>query len=363
MTEMQQRAVSISLVEPKDWHKLDLYSSNQEEEIYQAWKKNGGLLLEGRAGTGKTRVIQHCYKRYLEDTPGSKILRSAFTNKASININGETLHQTLHIDSDGKIDIKYLEGYDAMIVDEISTIAGFMWNNIQTVKAKFPKMKFLLAGDYRQCPPIEDVMVDWFNSDLVRSIANNVQVELTERQRYDEALWDLAEDVYEKNKLTICAKKVPVNLYSRHQNICYLNETRDYVNKTSNDYMRGRHTGREIGDRYVYTGMPVIADATSKGVYANNESFVVTGLGESISLTSMRQGQPHIIKIDEAEFLAKFSMAYCITTHKLQGDTIDNQVYIWDRCRMSRNLLYTAVTRVRRMDQINIISGTPDLRA
>jgi len=361
MTEMQERAVPITLVEPKDWDKLDLYSSNQEEEIYQAWVKNGGLMLEGRAGTGKTRVIQHCYKRQMEE--GAKVIRCAFTNKASLNISGETLHQTLHIDGDGKIDIKYLEGYDAMIVDEISTIAGFMWNNIQTVKAKFPKMKFLLAGDYRQCPPIEDVKVDWFNSDLVRSIANNVQVELTERQRYDEALWDLAEDVYEKNKLTICAKKVPVQLYSRHQNICYLNETRDYVNKTSNDYMRGRHptTGREIGDRFVYVGMPVIADTTSKGLYANNESFIVRELGISISLTSMRQGLQHTIKIDEEEFLKNFSLAYCITTHKLQGDTIDNPVYIWDRSRMSRNLLYTAVTRVRRMDQINIICGTPAL--
>jgi hypothetical protein len=363
MTEMQERAVPITLVEPKDWDKLDLYSSNQEEEIYQAWLKNGGLLVEGRAGTGKSRVGLYICRRYAEDFSGSKMIRTAFTNKASLNIGGETLHQILHIDGDGKIDIKYLEGVDALWIDEISTINGSMWNNIQTVKAKYPKMLILLSGDYRQCPPIEDVAVDWFNSDLVRSICNNVQVELTERQRYDEALWDLAEDVYEKNKLTICAKKVPVSLYSRHQNICYLNETRDYVNKTSNDYMRGRATGREMGDRFVYIGMPVIADATSKGNYANNESFTVIALGNEISLTSMRQDEEHIIKIDEEEFLSKFSMAYCITTHKLQGDTIDNPVYIWDRCRMTRNLLYTAVTRVRRMDQINIISGTPDLRA
>jgi ATP-dependent exoDNAse (exonuclease V) alpha subunit len=188
-------------------------------------------------------------------------------------------------------------------------------------------------------------------------------VELTERQRYDAKLWDLAEDVYEKNILGIAPKKYGVEVYSQFQNICYLNETRGIINKTANDYMRSVKIGREIGDRFVYVGMPVIADATSKNNYANNESFVVDDLGTSLSLTSMRQGKKHTIKIDDEEFLGKFSMAYCITTHKLQGDTIDNPVYIWDSKRMNRNILYTAVTRVKKMSQIHISAGTPDLHA
>jgi hypothetical protein len=363
MTEMKERAVALTLTEPKVWNKLDFFSSNQDEEIYQAFLKNNGLMVEGRAGTGKSRVGLYICRRYAEDFSGSRILRGSFTNKAALNIDGETLHQILHIDGEGKIDIKYLEGVAMLWIDEISTIAGSMWNNIQAVKARYPQMLILLSGDYRQCPPIEDIKVDWFNSDLVRSICSNTQVELTERQRYDAKLWDLAEDVYEKNILGIAPKKYGVEVYSQFQNICYLNETRGVINKTANDYMRSVKIGREIGDRFVYVGMPVIADATSKNNYANNESFVVDDLGTPLSLTSMRQGKKHTIKIDDEEFLGKFSMAYCITTHKLQGDTIDNPVYIWDSKRMNRNILYTAVTRVKKMSQIHISAGTPDLHA
>jgi len=365
MKEASERSVPITLAQPLIWDKLEWYSSNQAEEIYQAMLKNRGLLVEGRAGTGKTHVGHHVVKRFKEDYPDSVIFKVAYTNKAALNIGGETIHKWLHINEEGKIDTKYLKSLTGKMVliwpDEISMNSSFIWNHLRNVKSLLPNAMFLLSGDHRQCAPVEEVKVDWFNSDIVRSIAHGVKVELTERQRYDVALWNLAEDVWEKQLLGIKKRTVFVEEYSEHQNICYLNETRGLVNKISNDYQATLHAEKKrLGEMWVYAGMPVIAAITRRDQYANNESFSVVSYDDAITLKSIRQGVEHIIKITEETFLKEFELAYCITTHKLQGDTIDAPVYIWDTVRMNRNILYTAVTRVRKMSQIHITSGTPD---
>jgi hypothetical protein len=365
MTEASLRAVPITLAQPLIWDKLEWYSSNQAEEIYQAMLKNRGGLVEGRAGTGKTHVGHHVVKRFKEDYPDAVIIKMAYTNKAALNIGGETIHRAVRINEDGKIDTKYLKSLTEKTtlwwLDEISMNSSFIWNHIRTIKSLLPNAIFLLSGDRRQCAPVEDVKVDWFNSDIVRSIANGVKVELTERQRYDVALWDLAEDVWEKHLLGIQKRTVFVEEYSCHQNICYLNETRGLVNKISNNYQAYlRVARRRVGEIWVYEGLPVIAAITRRDQYANNESFSVVEFADAITLKSIRQGVEHIVKITDETFLKEFELAYCITTHKLQGDTIDAPVYIWDTVRMNRNILYTAVTRVRKMSQIHITSGTPD---
>jgi ATP-dependent exoDNAse (exonuclease V) alpha subunit len=45
--------------------------------------------------------------------------------------------------------------------------------------------------------------------------------------------------------------------------------------------------------------------------------------------------------------------AYCITTHKAQGDTFKEDYSIWEWFRMDKEMRYTALTRAQSLRQIH----------
>ena len=67
-----------------------------------------------------------------------------------------------------------------------------------------------------------------------------------------------------------------------------------------------------------------------------------------VSLMSQRpneegEAEDHIIEIALNELQKYFLCAYCITTHKSQGDTIQGAITIHDWDLMDKKLRYTAI--------------------
>jgi ATP-dependent exoDNAse (exonuclease V) alpha subunit len=318
-----------------------------------------GLLIKGRAGTGKSYVamqIAKCLKG---------VSKLAFTNKAALNIKGKTIHKFLKIDKEGNISKSLLQmvkdKVKYIIVDEISMINKYLWRRLVELK-RFTNATFILIGDHRQCAPVEDETIDnYFNHPAVKYLTNNNMVELTVRHRYNEQLWNILEDVEGVNTKTFNNKQCD-------RNICYFNKTRKRVNEilmkrnktTDSTFLQADKEDDTTQDVYIYSGLPIISRKTIKDGDAavNNEYFKVVSVDEKIKCTSERSDDDgnkvdHVFEFDISEFHKYFHVNYCSTVHKAQGETITEEFTIWDWKYMDIRLKYTAMSRAKTPEQIN----------
>ena len=264
-------------------------------------------------------------------------------------------------------------------------IGTFLWRRLVELKQGLPEALFLLCGDYRQVPPVEqlDKPFDYFESAGMKFLANNNRIEFKVRQRYDEALWDFAEAVWEENRTdyavvdTENGDDITPEYLDGKNVISYFNETRKSINSMMNDYKAEQadetfpvpyepeededKAKAQQQDATLFVGVPIIATSNKKGddedlMFANNETFTITEIDdEYFTAVSERPEGEWAIRVAVPEFHSFFNLNYCATVHKSQGATIDNEIVIFNYQRMTKNLKYTAITRAKQLSQITII--------
>ena len=154
--------------------------------------------MTGEGGSGKSFQI----KKFRELVGKDKVLVTASTQKAAININGVTLHSALSYDNQKQQflanweklypDVKYL------VVDEFFMLGRDVVRAIYDFKQRKPDIKIILVGDPMQLPPVEQRInrfeYDMLNNPLVQSICGGTHIRLTKNYRNKE-LTDLYKDV------------------------------------------------------------------------------------------------------------------------------------------------------------------------
>jgi len=340
-------------------------------------EKKGGMLL-GRAGTGKSYVCIKGMEALAKMGVRCKAL--AFTNKATIQLQGETIHHFFRIDKNGKLNIKWAKEqskfYDVIFIDEISMIGSDLWKILSEFKY-YSGITFILVGDYRQLPPVKDLLLgsgDWFNHSTIKHLANYNQIELTEMKRYDIKLWNLLEDIWENNVKN--SENFLNNVTTRtiqelvdSKNICYSNKTRRTINMivqehlTPTDFIEIEYKG-EVNkynqDIKIFKGAKFIMYYTTKcKTLKKNEEVEVVNYGDNfVELTNY--GDVDNFKITwkkDNEFHSKFLLGYATTIHKSQGDTIDGNVNIFDikmvrEWLQDKRALYTALSRAKSLKNV-----------
>ena len=361
----------IDFTTDNEWVDYDYNDSDNWEDIMQILDKKGGLLLQASAGNGKTYVAKQIAKKLMEAGHGVKII--APTNKAGLNIGGCTIHKFLRIDKNGCISSKFLkivkEQFQYIIIDEISMIGKELWKRINLLKIN-SNIKFLLLGDEKQCPPVENEDIeDYFNHPAVKSICNYNRNILDVRKRYDENLYNILEDV----------NNIEIDYIKEHlteRNICYFNKTRKRINKYWNDkkkndgdlFIPADEENDKTQDMYIYKELPVIAMKTKHDggdvLFANSETFNVGEIdNEYISLYCERpdengEKEMYIYDCPIEDFRDYFLLNYCSTTHKSQGETITEKYTIYDWDCMTTKIKYTALSRARKYENVYFGRGT-----
>lgn len=368
-----------------DWnYNMNITSSSQYKELIEYAIEKGGLLVCSRAGTGKSYVINKSVEDKLIDD--DKRCRLAFTNKARRNINGTTIHSAISLNTDTEKAstrmIKNYKGKKVILVDEVSMLSEKLLIQLVILK-RISGATFILMGDYRQLPAVEDKNHDYFDSSIMKFLTNNNRVELLERQRYDKELWDFLENYYEHG---IVGDNLEFTKELDHDayNICYFNKTRVEVNKHYMEYYRPDNAlfiphnpkNKDKDDRassiYIYEGLPVMAvvnktkkktddDTLHQSLYCNSDTMKVVKYTDE--LITMKLDIPDedgndLIDIKVGEFHKYFVCNYCSTTHKNQGATIDKNIQLWDWKHMltDRRIAYTAISRARRIQQVKVIA-------
>jgi 5-methylcytosine-specific restriction protein A len=138
---------------------------------------NGGGMVRGRGGTGKSTVLRRL-KEALE-ARGEEVHVIAFTHVAAGNIDGGTILHELH----SNIRKKQV----CLLVDEISMVSRKMW--AQLARYRFTGSKFFLFGDPVQFGAIQDQgkgQID-FDHNFFWRLCNGLQLHLNKFRRGGDA--------------------------------------------------------------------------------------------------------------------------------------------------------------------------------
>lgn len=366
----------------QEWEYWDFNDSDDWKFILETAISKGGMLISGRAGTGKSHIIKEGIKAGL--LSANKETRMSFTNRAAKNIDGTTIHKNMAINNNNKTNSKTLSAlgkYKVFVIDEISMIYADLWNKLCLLKKETGAI-FILLGDYRQCPPIEDgAEIDYFNHTYVKYLANYNCCELTKPQRYDMPLWNWLEDFYEKGETddeVVCKKKLTIENILYRKNIVYYNNTRKTINKLCMEeklksitkYMVLEVPENCSNDKaqltYIYKDLPVMVISNNKKLgIINSDELIVKDFDPNAS-TIIMTGEylEGVLTIKSKEFHQLFVVNYAATTHKSQGATItqDINIFDWDRLQKDRRVGYTAVSRAKNPNQITIVDNYGEFR-
>ena len=126
--------------------------------------KPGNVFITGRAGTGKSKII-NTYIKYAQHKR-LKVALCAPTGIAALNIQGVTLHRMfkapVHVITNEKPSIKAVDtlvGTDVLIIDEISMCRLDLFEFVckTVIKANENRkepVKIIVVGDFLQLPPV-----------------------------------------------------------------------------------------------------------------------------------------------------------------------------------------------------------------
>lgn len=296
--------------------------------------ENKGCLLLGRAGTGKSYKVREFVQKVGED----KCVVLASTNKASNNINGSTIHSW--IKKYKQYAKKSLYNIEYIIVDEISMLNEIFYSLLLTIKKLNPEIKIIMVGDYCQLPPVSDRInkdTDFYkNSRALYEICDGNRIVLTECKRSDDTLFNLCKDV----------SKIDFSMFESKECLLNLAYTNKCVDKINDKYNIPRDNSVLINGWHLYTGQRLIGKITNKknGIAKNKEYFITNIDDENITVDD--------IVIPHRDIKHNLLLGYCMTIHKSQGSTFDEEYCIYEKEKFDKALLYVALSRATDINNI-----------
>lgn len=385
----------------------------QQKEAVKMAVNNGVCIITGGPGTGKTTIIKAI--NFVLKKIGLKTLLLAPTGRASKRLSdatgeeAKTIHRALDINFKGPEfnsafnTVTELE-QDAVIVDEFSMVDTFVMYNL--VNALSPNMRFIMVGDKDQLPSVGagNVLDDFINcgkipvvflSQIYRQaeessiVINAHRINNGEMVKYDNRSGDFfvldRENQEENVELVISLVKNRLTSYLgidssnvqviapmksgllgvENLNKCLQNALNPKAENKTEITFSG--TIFRVGDRVMQT-INNYDQEWMKGAESGNGVFNGdVGIIEEINPSTMEttilfeDGRRAFYSIGE---LDELMLSYAITIHKSQGSEFDAVVIPLtggNPAMLNRNLLYTAVTRAKKM--VVIVSSNKQVYA
>ena len=151
---------------------------------------NQSIHIDGRAGAGKSTLIKKIQEE-LSKNRNKKYITLTPTNKSARIVQGKTIHKFI-CESKGKINKS--SDIDYVFVDEISMLSCHFYKYIITWKRANKGIKFIIAGDFQQLLPVNDIVdtdFDYKHSPALHELSNGNRLQLTNCRRSDRYLFDV----------------------------------------------------------------------------------------------------------------------------------------------------------------------------
>jgi len=385
------------------------YAKMQIKAIHTALK-NAIMILTGGPGTGKTTIIC-AILRILQDM-GIRVALAAPTGRAAKRMSemtsyeAKTIHRLLEMEYSRdhepvfKRNENNLLEEDVVIVDESSMVDVLLMESL--LRAVKPGARLILIGDSDQLPSVGagNLLCDIIDSDVfptiklkeifrqagesliitnAHSINDGEYPNLTTKNNdfffIERSELDIAETIVE-----LCTKRLPkkygktINdgiqvITPSHGGTAGTDMMNEALHRACNPpgpnrkYKRSHNVDYRVGDKVMQTRNNydiewIKGDTEGVGVFNGDIGFItdVDHVNEKVTISF----DDRIAEYDYV-MLEDIRHAYAITIHKSQGSEYPIVIipaYEYSKRLLTRNLLYTAVTRARDMV---IIVGRKDI--
>ncbi len=362
---------------PREWddvpvHQVDLAHS---------------CFVRGPAGSGKTYLV--C--QMLKDNPGVKALCLAYTNAAVDNLRKKladheqpdnlslrTICSAVYCHGRGMMDIS---GFDVLIIDEISMVPTK--SLVALIQASPPVC--VCIGDFNQIPAVETGITYRLNdTHAFRNWLGHRRLTMqfnVAYGRYDQETFDALQYLLDNDKLPPTLRNCPTNP-ALTDNIVYTNATRKRILDRLKPPLRAGNEVRFNGEVVVVTqvnaGSVVVnrqlvnrtmvkvprfqvgnlvignydsmrckhASSYKRAGFFKSAFYTVT----EVTLTGVKLGLTPDMVIPDAA--VESGMA--VTTHKYQGAECPRPFNVWEAELMSKELIYTALSRATKFRDIHV---------
>lgn len=160
---------------------MDSSNPHMQFALWLAKSTNESFFLTGKAGTGKSTFIKN-----LLETSGKKVIVTAPTGIAALNVGGVTIHSLFRlpfgplVPHDGRISLNnlrvdVLRDADTIIIDEVSMVRADVMDAIDWVlrqitgnlNSRFGGKQMIFCGDIFQLPPVvrnqdKDILLKYY---------------------------------------------------------------------------------------------------------------------------------------------------------------------------------------------------------
>lgn len=333
----------------------------------------GISILTGGPGTGKTSVIKGIVELFKSRHPDGKVILCAFTGKASVNLKDKvkktayTIHHLLtEIDAFSPEWInsrpRKLINADLVIIDEASLV------NLRLTFLLFaalpPKARIILCGDDDQLPAVGagNVMHDLIMSGMIKTVrlryvhrqGEGSSIITNAKERILKGLIPL--DTGDTHMIPVNSTKEGIkevmrlfeNIYSEDdpfssQILVPSKASAASINAAARQLL-GKNISEDIskGDKVMFT-----KNNWKKG-YVNGQIGTVWGYYEGELAIDVDN---KLIYLTEDEIINDIMPAYACTVHKAQGGEYDTVILSLTEDYsplLTRNMLYTAITRAKK---------------
>lgn len=317
------------------------------------------VTLGGRAGCGKTTVIQHLVQLLPEFAvcaytgKATNVLRSKGVEKAT------TIHKLIYkpiVDQDNKVHFGIADGVDCegIIVDEASMVSRAIYEDLKS----FGK-PMVFVGDHGQLEPIGDDFNLMGDPDIRLETIHRNAGEIAHfaeyvRQGYRPSSWAVRNPGGGKVRFLPRGSHMSVAT-EVDQVICAYNKTRAEVNSRVREAL-GRGARPEKGDRVM-----CLRNNSTKGLF-NGMQGTIRRLSKKFRMIFRADDENFDVAYDPAVFgqvkyefngdrdaPMPFDYSYCITGHKSQGSEFESVLVMEQRCDLwdHRRWAYTAASRAK----------------
>ncbi len=378
------------------------YANLQKEAIRMALTK-GVLILTGGPGTGKTTTLNAIIK--ILKNNGERVLLAAPTGRAAqrmnkvTNCDAKTIHRLLEVEwNEGDRPIftrneQHNLRCDTLVLDEVSMVDSLLFESL--LKAVPLGCRLLFVGDNNQLPSVGagNVLGDMIESGIIPTVVLNeifrqsmqslIIINAHKINRGEKPIIDVKDNdfFFLKNEnpkvvlntiVDLCIRRLPKSYgYSPFEDIQILSPSKigalgtTEINKAMQQAINPQTQDKiqiTFKDKLLRIGDKVMQCKNNYNIpWTASDGTVGEGIfnGDIGILRSIDTIQKQIIiSFDNKE--AKYTyediqdveLAYCCTIHKSQGNEFEAVIipmYQSPKQLMYRNLLYTGVTRAKRL--------------